>query len=233
MDNSNLIDSPAVIAERLRQALASKHMKQTELADATGFSRVYVNQLVKGRKDFYSSDTHLRKIALAMDINPGWLIRGTGTIDSAEYAVEGSASRQVNLDGMHIISVCRVAPQDAPDDVDYMILEGEESIALPKSVCGDGAAPFALKVDTDLLAPVITTNDYAILRKEAGPVVDGKLYAIWFMSRVHYRYITVNLNGNYTLSTSSSGSRADVLNEEQSRGLVVLGRVIARIGCVL
>lgn len=233
MDNSNLIDSPAVIAERLRQALASKHMKQTELADATGFSRVYVNQLVKGRKDFYSSDTHLRKIALAMDINPGWLIKGTGTMDSAEYVVEGNATRQVNLDGMHIISVCRVAPQDDPDEVDYMILENEDSIALPKCVCGDGPAPFALKVDTDLIAPVINTNDYAILRKEAGPVVDGKLYAIWYMSHVHFRYITVNLSGNYTLSTSSEGHRADILNEEQSRALIILGRVIARIGSVL
>ncbi len=233
MDNLNLIDSPAVIAERLRQALAVKHKKQSELAESTGFSRVYVNQLVRGKKEFYSNDTHLRKIAIALEINPGWLIRGTGTMESAEYQVEGNATRQVNLDKMHVISVCKVIPQDDPADVDYMILENEESIALPKSVCNEGIQPFALKVDTDLIAPIISTNDYAILRKESGPVIDGKLYAIWYMNRVHFRYITVNINGNYTLSTTSDGVRADVLNEEQSRALVILGRVIARVGSVI
>ncbi len=233
MSIENEIDSPAVIAERLRQALATTHMKQSELAEATGFSRVYVNQLVRGKKEFYSTDTHLRKIAIAMNINPGWLIKGTGTIFSAEFDVTGASSRHLNLDDLHIISVCRIAPQDDPDQPDYMILEDEETIALPKSVCGEGEQPFALKVETDLIAPIVNLNDYAILRKESGPVVDGMLYAIWYMSRVHFRFITVNLNGSYTLCTTPDGRRADALNEEESRSLVILGRVIARIGAVL
>ncbi len=231
MKKTGVIDSPAIIAERLRQALAATHMKQSELADSTGFSRVYVNQIVKGRKEFYNSDTHLRKIAIALKINPGWLIRGTGTMESAAYG-EDTEPKQVNLDDMHIIPICRVLPASDDSGPEYIILESDENIILPKSVCGEDIEPFALKVESDMLTPALKQDDFAIIKKEPTPSIDGVLYAIWFMNRVYFRFITISLNGCYTLSTSPTGVRAEPLDEEQSNSLITLGRVIARLGPV-
>ena len=153
MDKIRQIDPPSVISERLKIAIASKNVKQKDLAEATGFSRVYINSIVQGRKPSYSSDNHLRKIADALKINADWLIYGTGTMTHALHN-GGVAFRQVNYDDMVILDVCKASRAETP--LGYELLKEGTSLVLPKVLLGSGSDPFILQADSDLLSPTIS-----------------------------------------------------------------------------
>lgn len=226
MDKIRQIDPPSVISERLKIAIASKNVKQKDLAEATGFSRVYINSIVQGRKPSYSSDNHLRKIADALKINADWLIYGTGTMTHALHN-GGVAFRQVNYDDMVILDVCKASKAENP--LGYELLKEGTSLVLPKVLLGSGSDPFILQADSDLLSPTISKGDYIIIQGKQSTPRDGHIYALWYANSIQLRYITLNLNGSYTLSTSPDGSRADNISMSEASSLVIIGEIIGKI----
>lgn len=53
------IDGSQVIAQRLQEAIEKVGMSQTQIAKATGYTRVYINQMVHGSRGEYTHDKEL------------------------------------------------------------------------------------------------------------------------------------------------------------------------------
>lgn len=64
-------------AERLKMALEASSMSQEQLAKAVGISQPAVAKLVSGRA---KSSTKSLEMAIALGVNPTWLVNGVGHI---------------------------------------------------------------------------------------------------------------------------------------------------------
>jgi len=84
------IDSPAAIAERLRQALKACGMSQNQLEKRSGLSKGYVSRLT--RKDGYSSPTSdvINKITNALGISSDWLLQAKGPMIAANSPTQST-----------------------------------------------------------------------------------------------------------------------------------------------
>jgi transcriptional regulator with XRE-family HTH domain len=69
-----LSDATRVLGERVRARRAQLGMSQEGLADVAGLHWTFVGQVERGRRNL--SLHNLLKLAVALDIDPGRLVRG-------------------------------------------------------------------------------------------------------------------------------------------------------------
>lgn len=65
------VDIMARLAERLKEALLIRHMKQSELANATGINKSMISNYLSGR--FEPKSENLNKLADALQVSEIWL----------------------------------------------------------------------------------------------------------------------------------------------------------------
>ncbi len=69
-------------AQRIREAMANKGMRQQDLVNATGISKGNISHYVNG--NHVPNNIMAMKIAKALDVEPDWIM---GIDEAAEYAV--------------------------------------------------------------------------------------------------------------------------------------------------
>jgi transcriptional regulator with XRE-family HTH domain len=65
------------VGVRLRQAREKRNVSQRQLADMTDIGATTINQIEKGKVEPRGST--IEKLAIALDVDPCWLLYGSGT----------------------------------------------------------------------------------------------------------------------------------------------------------
>jgi transcriptional regulator with XRE-family HTH domain len=73
------------IGTRLREARQRRFMTQDELADASGVQVVTISRIENDRQAGQPRLTTIRKLATALDVDPGWIMFGE-TFEEAKPA---------------------------------------------------------------------------------------------------------------------------------------------------
>ncbi|MCP1646417.1 phage repressor protein C with HTH and peptisase S24 domain [Pseudomonas citronellolis] len=81
---------PSTLAERLKQAMAARNLKQESLAEAAGVSQNTIHKLTAGKAQ---STRKLIEIAAALGVSPVWLGTGEGSPQAATPPADGSPLR--------------------------------------------------------------------------------------------------------------------------------------------
>lgn len=225
-----LIDPPEVISLRLKKALLERQMSQTELAEKTGYTRVYINQLVQAARGEFKKDSALKRIALALDINPQWLIYGEGDMLTESL---GYAKGQVfDLDNAHPVVIYNPDYLRFRDDGTFTWGRPLNTIFIPKYVIKQEATPDlrGLKVTNANMRPELKIDDLAIIDISQRTIFEGRIYAFMFKDTLCFRGVTLSIDGSYNLVQSYPVPGQINITPEQLKELYVLGEVVARIG---
>ncbi|KAF1071013.1 MAG: HTH-type transcriptional regulator PrtR [Pseudomonas citronellolis] len=91
--------APSTLAERLKQAMAQRNLKQETLAEAAGVSQNTIHKLTAGKAQ---SSRKLVEIATALGVSPTWLATGEGTPQAAtEPARPPADGSPLRLEPLH------------------------------------------------------------------------------------------------------------------------------------
>ena len=143
----------ATIAERIKEALSIRNMRQTDLVEKTGIGKSSISTYLSGA--YEPKQRNIYKIAKALNVNEAWLMGADVPIDRIEVSVNSSHS------GVKIPVLGRVAagiPIEAIED----IIDTEE---ITEEMAKTGEF-FGLKIKGDSMVPDLYNGDVVIVRKQ-------------------------------------------------------------------
>lgn len=224
------IDSPEIVSQRLKKALVERNMSQTELAEKTGYTRVYINQIVQGARAIYKKDGALKRLALALEINPQWLMFGDG--DMLTESLGYTKGQVFDLDDTFPVVIYNPSSIHYRDDGSLTWGRPLSTIFIPKYVIQDRNVPDlrGLQVTNTNLKPALNKNDLAIIDVSQRTIYEGRTYALMFQEMICFRSVTSNIDGSINLIYSHPFPSQINIPKDQLDTIQVLGEIVGKIG---
>ncbi|MDN0012345.1 XRE family transcriptional regulator [Providencia stuartii] len=179
-------------AERLKMALEASSMSQEQLAKAVGISQPAVAKLVSGRA---KSSTKSLEMAIALGVNPTWLVNGVGHIrdgvpesnvpskDQWGKVIPWSEKDELESDEVEVpfLKDIEFACGDGSyneDDYNGFKLRFSKSTLRKVGANTDGTGVLCFPATGDSMEPVIPDGATVSVNCNDKRIVDGKVYAI-------------------------------------------------------
>ncbi len=179
-------------AERLKMALDASSMSQEQLAKAVGISQPAIAKLISGKA---KSSKKSLEMAIALGVNPAWLVNGTGSIrdgvpdsnvpgqDEWGKVISWDDNDKLDSDEVEIpfLKDIEFACGDgACDDGDYngFKLRFAKSTLRKVGANTDGTGVICFPARGNSMEPVITDGATVSVNCNDKRIVDGKVYAI-------------------------------------------------------
>lgn len=181
----------ATIAERMREALNLRGMKQTELVELTGIGKSSISTYLSG--EYEPKQRNIYKIAEALRVNEAWLM-GFDVPMNKTIHTENTSTKGIKIP---VLGYVRAGiPIEAVED----ILDYEE---ISQEMASQGEY-FALSIKGDSMEPRITEGDVVIVRKQ-GIVENGELAVVLVNGNdATVKKFYMNENGVTLISTNPS-----------------------------
>lgn len=179
-------------AERLKMALEASSMSQEQLAKAVGISQPAVAKLVSGRA---KSSTKSLEMAIALGVNPTWLVNGVGHIrdgvpdsnvpskDQWGKVIPWGGNDELESDEVEVpfLKDIEFACGDGSyneDDYNGFKLRFSKSTLRKVGANTDGTGVLCFPATGDSMEPVIPDGATVSVNCNDKRIVDGKVYAI-------------------------------------------------------
>lgn len=151
----------ATIAERIREALSIRDMRQTDLVEKTGIGKSSISTYLSGA--YEPKQRNIYKLAEALNVNEAWLMGADVPIDRTETSSKSHSGIKINVLG-------RVAA-GIPIEVVEDIIDTEE---INEQLASTGDF-FGLQIHGDSMEPKFSEGDIVIVRQqddaESGDIV--------------------------------------------------------------
>lgn len=156
-----------IFAERLKQALATRDMRQTDLVEKTLISKSAISQYLSGA--FEPKQKNIYKIAQALNVNPAWLMGKDVNMDETIgrvvnkdfFVAESNAQYQIGKPRC-LIPVLGKVQAGIPLEAVENIIDHEE-ISEEMARCGEF---FGLQVKGNSMEPRFIEGDVVIVKKQ-------------------------------------------------------------------
>ena len=148
------------ISDRIKEGMALRDLKQTDLAERTGISKGALSSYISGR--YVPKQNNIYLISKALNVSEAWLMGNDVPYDRCEYI---SSHRGV------IINVLGRVAAGIPIEAIEEIIDTEE---ISEDMAATGKF-FGLKIHGDSMEPRFTAGDTVIVRQqndaESGDIV--------------------------------------------------------------
>ena len=148
------------ISDRIKEGMALRDLKQTDLAERTGISKGALSSYISGR--YVPKQNNIYLISKALNVSEAWLMGNDVPYDRCEYI---SSHRGV------IINVLGRVAAGIPIEAIEEIIDTEE---ISEDMAATGKF-FGLKIHGDSMEPRFTEGDTVIVRQqndaESGDIV--------------------------------------------------------------
>lgn len=148
------------ISDRIKEGMALRDLKQTDLAERTGISKGALSSYISGR--YVPKQNNIYLISKALNVSEAWLMGNDVPYDRCEYI---SSHRGV------IINVLGRVAAGIPIEAIEEIIDTEE---ISEDMAATGKF-FGLKIHGDSMEPKISEGDTVIVRQqndaESGDIV--------------------------------------------------------------
>ena len=201
--------------ERLKEVRTRMGLSQTRLADLSGVSREYINQVESGRRRGRPSMETVIAVAGALGVEPAHFYTEASAVRSLE-AILSEAQAAVQRMSLALVPVRGAVPAGYPFPVEEreedVIKIAREDLSGVKSV----EKLFALRVSGDSLeGDGIHDGDTMVVDPESR-YIDGRIYIVRLGSEVAARHVfreegRVRLVSSNDESTDISASELDIL----------------------
>lgn len=223
------IDGSQVIAQRLQEAIEKVGMSQTQIAKATGYTRVYINQMVHGSRGEYTHDKALYKVATALGISPQWLIYGEGEMFTV--AIGYNKGQCFDLDKNIAVGVFK------SEDITFDETSGQanwgrpvNTAFIPNQLMLDQTTELkAIIVEEQNMQPCLCKDDMAVIDPNHTKIIDGRVFAFIYEGKISFRRVIVNLDGSYSFVAEFPMKSALNVSAEQFKKFCILGVVLCKI----
>jgi repressor LexA len=157
-----VVDLMITIADRIKEGLALRNMKQAELVEKTGIGKSSISTYISGA--YEPKQKNIYKIAKALNVNEAWLMGADVSSERSLSYVESSNK------GVTINVLGRVAAGIPIEAIEDIIDTEEISEELAKT-----GEFFGLRIHGDSMEPKFSKGDVVIVRKqedaESGDIV--------------------------------------------------------------
>lgn len=140
-------------AERIKEGMELRDLKQADLAERTGISKGALSSYISGR--YLPKQNNIYLIAKALNVNEAWLMGNDVPMERSLKNAPSSTAVVVNVLGR----VAAGIPIDAIEE----IIDTEE---ISEKMASEGEY-FALKISGNSMEPKISDGDVVIVRKQA------------------------------------------------------------------
>jgi phage repressor protein C with HTH and peptisase S24 domain len=221
------------LSERLKVALEAAKMSQEQLAQRVGVSQPAIAKLVSGKT---KSSRKSLEIALALGINPAWLVSGKGEIGNTDsHSFNEWENIQRWDDQAHL--ECDEVEVPFLTDIDYVLGNGEYSKSDYKGfklrfskpafrrvgADPDGVGVLSFPAKGDSMAPLIPNGATVAINCDDKKIIDGKVYAI---NQGGWKRIKILIRTSHDKVTIRSLNREEYADEEIPMDSVeILGKV--------
>ena len=144
-----------IVAERLKEAMEKRGLKQIDLVTRTGIGKSSISTYLVG--SYIPKQTNLYKLANVLEVNPAWLMGEHVPMDNSASSVVYSSVDVIR------VPILGTIPAGVPLEAIEDIVDWEE---IPASMARGGKEFFGLKVTGDSMSPRYENGDVLILRKQ-------------------------------------------------------------------
>lgn len=179
-------------SERLKMALDASSMSQEQLAKAVGITQPAIAKLISGRA---KSSKKSLEMAIALNVNPAWLVNGVGAIrdgipesnvpssDEWGKVIPWDDNDKLDSDEVEIPFLKDIefaCGAGACDDGDYngFKLRFAKSTLRRVGANTDGTGVICFPARGNSMEPVITDGSTVSVNCNDKKIIDGKVYAI-------------------------------------------------------
>ncbi|MDF3935473.1 XRE family transcriptional regulator [Pseudomonas citronellolis] len=193
--------APSTLAERLKQAMAARNLKQETLAEAAGVSQNTIHKLTSGKAQ---STRKLIEIAAALGVSPVWLGSGEGAPNAQARPADGGpllleplhpwdSSTPLDEDEVELPLYKEVEMSAGAGRTAVRQIEGRKlrfSYATLRAAGVDPDAAICAQLTGNSMEPLIMDGSTIGIDTATTHITDGEIYALEHegMLRVKFLY---------------------------------------------
>jgi phage repressor protein C with HTH and peptisase S24 domain len=194
-------------------------MQQAELADKLGIHKNTMANYERGER-FPDVNILLKILEVFSDINPSWLLTGTGPKIRTEptpegfvmfprYEIEAGAGPGRCIQSEQIVDFVSFRE----DWVRSFLRVPRQNLAL-------------LSVKGDSMNPTLSDGDMILVDLRAGRIEDSAIYVLEFDDALLVKRIQRKLDGSIVIKSDNPLYETEVLTRDRAQSLRIIGRVI-------
>lgn len=175
-----------IVAERLREAMEARHMKQVDLVAQTGIGKSSISTYLAG--EYLPKQTNLYKLAKALSVNPAWLLGEDVPMEAASPSkpLPSNLKRISDMKPQRIRLIGEVAAGEP--------ILAEEDYEAYIDVDAPVKADYALTVRGDSMEPTYLNGDVIYIR-ERPDVDDGQIAVVLVDDSATLKHVYHEKNG--------------------------------------
>ena len=206
-------------AERLREALTTRNMKQAELSELTGIGKSSISTYLSG--DYMPKQRNIYKIAKVLDVNEAWLMGEDVPINRMEQYSTISPETPTNIIPLPQTKQIPLLGTIACGLPILAIENMEETVSMPDYIHAD----FALRCQGDSMIDArIYDGDLVYIRSQED-VETGEIAAVVIDNQATLKKVYKTIN-SLVLQAANSAYQPIVLVGDQLDDVRIIGKAV-------
>lgn len=212
--------------ERFNLALQKANFTGAQLAEKTNLSAGAISHWRTGRRDIQSYEA-ASKVAEALNISTDWLMYGKG---SPEEKFKAVTSNYTTIPYKRITFQCGEGYEPSfEDQLDETFIKLENKFFVDNQVSPNHC--ICVKAEGDSMEPLIYNGEYVVIdQNERTNIREGKVYAFGVQGKMRIKRLYPKIDGSLVIKSENKSFEDDHVPPELMDSVVIIGRVIARIG---
>lgn len=212
--------------ERFNLALQKANFTGAQLAEKTNLSAGAISHWRTGRRDIQSYEA-ASKVAEALNISTDWLMYGKG---SPEEKFKAVTSNYTTIPYKRITFQCGEGYEPSfEDQLDETFIKLENKFFVDNQVSPNHC--ICVKAEGDSMEPLIYNGEYVVIdQNERTNIREGKVYAFGVQGKMRIKRLYPKIDGSLVIKSENKSFEDDHVPPELIDSVVIIGRVIARIG---
>lgn len=212
--------------ERFNSALQKAAITGAQLAEMTNLSAGAISHWRTGRRDIQSYEA-ASKVARALKVSTDWLMYGKGKPDDN---VEASSPNYITIPYKKITFQCGEGYEPSYEDIfEETFLKLEDKFFVDNQVSPNHC--ICVKAEGDSMEPLIYDGEYVVIdQNQRTDIKEGCVYAFGVQGKMKIKRLYPKIDGSLIIKSENKNFGDDHVPPELMDSVVIIGRVIARIG---
>lgn len=220
-----------MVADQLRILMKEHNVTQRKIAEIAGVSAPAVKKWFDGDTKNIATKYSI-KIAKYFNVSIEWLTNGVGN----RYLSDDKGFMERAEKGHELITIPNNNMNCFCSFINKFGENQEKAITLDYALLKytgvePGKTEF-IKVDRNNMAPLLFDGEYAIIDTSKSFIEDGKIYALYIFDQIRINRLYRKIDGALILKNENKAFDDDIVPEDRKEIVKVLGKVVARFGCV-
>lgn len=215
-----------LLSDRINYLRDEKNATMEQIADVAGVTQAAVSQWCNGKTTNIKSHV-AQKLAEYYKISAKWLSSGEGLpTDNTNIEIYNYTT----IPYKRITFQCGEGYEPSYEDLlDKTFIKLENKFFIDNQVSPNHC--ICVKVEGDSMEPLIYNGEYVVIdQNERNNIKEGKVYAFGVQGKMRIKRLYPKIDGSLVIKSENKNFEDDHVPPELMDSVVIIGRVVARIG---